>query len=266
MSAISLRDVWVEYGDQIVLERVNLQIAAGTFLSVVGPSGAGKSTFLRLILGQEGPSRGAILIDGKPLPDEPGPDRGVVFQRYSVFPHLTVLGNVLIAFEFAGSPLLSRLTGAARRNAIAESEKLIEEVGLTPHRDKYPSALSGGMQQRLAIAQAVARKPRALLLDEPFGALDPGTRVQMHQLIRSLWRDCGMTVIMVTHDLKEAFNLGTRLVAFDKPRRDPQAPGRFGATVTYDLDLTRDGPVPVLGVLKPLTAKPEPNHVQGEMP
>src|SRR5262249_34879262 len=110
MSAISLRDVWVEYGEQIVLECVNLQIAAGTFLSVVGPSGAGKSTFLRLILGQEGPSRGAILIDGKPLPDEPGPDRGVVFQRYSVFPHLTVLGNVLIGFEFAGSPLLSRFT------------------------------------------------------------------------------------------------------------------------------------------------------------
>jgi NitT/TauT family transport system ATP-binding protein len=97
MSAISLRDVWVEYGEQIVLERVNLQIAAGTFLSVVGPSGAGKSTFLRLILGQERPSRGSILIEGKPLPDEPGPDRGVVFQRYSVFPHLTVLGNVLIA-------------------------------------------------------------------------------------------------------------------------------------------------------------------------
>jgi NitT/TauT family transport system ATP-binding protein len=177
-----------------------------------------------------------------------------------------VLGNVLIAFEFAGSPLLSRLTGAARRAAIAESEKLIEEVGLTPHRDKYPSALSGGMQQRLAIAQAVARKPRALLLDEPFGALDPGTRIQMHQLIRALWRDCGMTVIMVTHDLKEAFNLGTRLIAFDKPRRDPQAPGRFGATVTYDLDLTRDGPVPVLGFLKPLTAKQEPNQLQGDMP
>jgi len=88
----------------------------------------------------------------------------------------------------------------------------------------------------------------------------------MHQLIKALWRDCGMTVIMVTHDLKEAFNLGTRLIAFDKPRRDPQAPERFGATVTYDLDLTRDGPVPVLGFLKPLTAQQEPNHLQGDMP
>src|SRR5262245_59140871 len=101
---ISVRNVWVEYGDQIVLGRINLDIAAGTFLSVVGPSGAGKSTFLRLILGQEHPTRGTILLDDTPLPGEPGPDRGVVFQRYSVFPHLTVLGNVLIAFEFAGSP------------------------------------------------------------------------------------------------------------------------------------------------------------------
>jgi NitT/TauT family transport system ATP-binding protein len=230
---------------------------------VVGPSGAGKSTFLRMILGQERPSRGTITLDGAPLPDEPGPDRGVVFQRYSVFPHLTVLGNVLIAFEVADSRFLSRLTGARRRAAVAESERLIAEVGLTAHRDKYPSALSGGMQQRLAIAQAIARRPRVLLLDEPFGALDPGTRTQMHDLIKPLWRDCGMTVIMVTHDIKEAFGLGTRLIAFDKPRHDPQAPGRFGATVTYDLDLTRDGPVPVLGFLKTPTATQGSNTMQG---
>jgi NitT/TauT family transport system ATP-binding protein len=106
------------------------------------------------------------------------------------------------------------------------------------------------MQQRLAIAQALARKPRVLLLDEPFGALDPGTRVQMHTLIKALWKDCGMTVIMVTHDIKEAFALGTRVLAFDKPRKDPQAADRFGATITYDLDLRRDSPVPVLGISK----------------
>jgi NitT/TauT family transport system ATP-binding protein len=93
-----------------------------------------------------------------------------------------------------------------------------------------------------------------LLLDEPFGALDPGTRAQMHALIKPLWRDCGMTVIMVTHDLKEAFALGTRLIAFDRPRIDPQAPGRFGAVVTYDLDLTRNSAVPVLGFSKPIDA------------
>jgi NitT/TauT family transport system ATP-binding protein len=254
MSAISVCDVWVEYGDQIVLERINLEIASGTFLSVVGPSGAGKSTFLRLILGQERPSRGAILLDGAPLPSEPGADRGVVFQRYSVFPHLTVLANVLIAYEFEASKFLARLKGRARRAATAKSETLLEAVGLAPHRDKYPSALSGGMQQRLAIAQALARAPRVLLLDEPFGALDPGTRAQMHALITPLWRQHGMTVIMVTHDIKEAFGLGTRVVALDRSRRDPQAPGRFGAIVTYDLDLTRDTPVPVLRFSKPLEA------------
>jgi NitT/TauT family transport system ATP-binding protein len=254
MSAISVRDVWVEYGDQIVLERINLEIASGTFLSVVGPSGAGKSTFLRLILGQERPSRGAILLDGAPLPSEPGADRGVVFQRYSVFPHLTVLANVLIAYEFEASKLLARLKGRARRAATAKSETLLEAVGLAPHRDKYPSALSGGMQQRLAIAQALARAPRVLLLDEPFGALDPGTRAQMHALITPLWRQHGMTVIMVTHDIKEAFGLGTRVVALDRSRRDPQAPGRFGAIVTYDLDLTRDTPVPLLRFGKPIEA------------
>jgi NitT/TauT family transport system ATP-binding protein len=248
MSAIVVRDLWLEYGDQIVLERINLNIAAGGFISLVGPSGAGKSSFLRMILGQEQPTRGAILLDGKPLQAEPGPDRGVVFQRYSVFPHLSVLRNVLVAFEFEGSPLLGQLRGEARRAARAKSMALLEEVGLAEHAGKYPSALSGGMQQRLAIAQALARKPRVLLLDEPFGALDPGTRVQMHQLIKALWKDCGMTVIMVTHDIKEAFALGTRVIAFDRPRKDPQAANRYGATITYDLDLRRDSAVPVLGL------------------
>ena len=250
MSALSFRNVWVEYGDQIVLERINVEIASGTFLSVVGPSGAGKSTFLRLILGQERPSQGAVLLDGAPFPAEPGPDRGIVFQRYSVFPHLTVLGNVLISHEFEQSPVAARLLGAARRQAIEKSREMIEAVGLGPHCDKYPSALSGGMQQRLAIAQALARRPRVLLLDEPFGALDPGTRAQMHALIKPLWQDLKMTIVMVTHDIREAFGLATRLIALDRPRRDPQAPERYGARITYDLDLNRDCAVPILGFLR----------------
>lgn len=250
MSALSFKNVWVEYDKQIVLERINLDIASGTFLSVVGPSGAGKSTFLRLILGQERPSQGAVLLDGKPFPAEPGPDRGIVFQRYSVFPHLTVLGNVLLGYEFAMRPITARLIGSARKDAIEQSRQIIEAVGLGAHTDKYPSALSGGMQQRLAIAQALAKRPRVLLLDEPFGALDPGTRSQMHALIKPLWRDLKMTIVMVTHDIKEAFGLATRLITLDKVRRDPQAPERYGAKITYDLDLTRDSIVPVLGFLK----------------
>ncbi len=258
-STIVFRDVWVEYGDQIVLERINLTISPGSFVSLVGPSGAGKSTMLRMILGQERPTRGQILLDSKPMPAEPGPDRGVVFQRYSVFPNLTVLGNVLLGFEFGASPFTARLFGDARKAAIAECDRLIAEVGLTEHRGKYPSALSGGMQQRLAIAQAIAKKPKVLLLDEPFGALDPGTRIQMHELIRFLWKDCGMTIVMVTHDIKEAFALATRLIALDKKRGDPQAPQRYGAVITYDLDLTRDSAVPVLGFSKPL--KPPPGSL-----
>ncbi|MGJ4958966.1 ABC transporter ATP-binding protein [Bradyrhizobium sp. HKCCYLRH2015] len=250
MSTLSFRNVWVEYGNQVVLERINLEIASGAFLSIVGPSGAGKSTFLRLILGQERPTQGSVLLDGQPFPAEPGPDRGIVFQRYSVFPHLTVLGNVLLSYELAGSPFTARLFGTARKQAIENSRALIEAVGLGAHTDKYPSALSGGMQQRLAIAQALAKQPRVLLLDEPFGALDPGTRAQMHGLIKPLWREHNMTIVMVTHDIKEAFGLATRLIALDRPRKDPQAPERFGARITYDLDLTRDSAVPVLGFIR----------------
>src|SRR3984957_10778172 len=162
MSALSFRNVWVEYGSQIVLERINIEIASGTFLSVVGPSGAGKSTFLRLILGQERPSLGTVLLDGEPFPAEPGPDRGIGFQRYSVFPHLTVLGDVLVGYYFEPSLLMARLFGPARRQAIEKCEAMIEGVGLAEPRNKYPSALSGGMQQRLGIAQALGRGPRGV--------------------------------------------------------------------------------------------------------
>jgi NitT/TauT family transport system ATP-binding protein len=265
MGAISLRNVWVEYGDQIVLERITLEVAAGGFVAIVGPSGCGKSTLLRLILGQERPTRGSIELDGKPLPAEPGPDRGIVFQRYSVFPHLTVLGNVLVGYDFAGSRLLGRLTGAARRAAIEQAHVLLKAVGLEDHAAKYPSALSGGMQQRLAIAQAIAGKPRVLLLDEPFGALDPGIRAHMHELIRPLWREHAMTILMVTHDLKEAFALGTRLIVLDRWREDPQAQERFGAVITYDLDLTRDRDVAVLHGVSVARGQTPPADVRAQV-
>lgn len=252
MSAISVKNLWVEFGPQIVLENVNLQIESGAFLSIVGPSGCGKSTFLRIVLGQAQATRGTILMDGAPLANEPGPDRGVVFQRYSVFPHLTAIQNVLSAYEFSQSPFIGKLFGARRRAALEEARALIEAVGLGEHADKYPSMLSGGQQQRLAIAQALAKQPKVLLLDEPFGALDPGTRKQMHALLKPIWKERGMTVIMVTHDLKEAFGLGTRVLAFDKPRRDPHAPERYGARVTYDFNLDPNSPVPVLGFSRPL--------------
>lgn len=236
---LKLSDVWVEYGDKIVLEQINLTIEEGAFVSVIGPSGAGKSSLLRLALGQEAPSRGKIMLDGVPLPPECGPDRGVVFQHYSVFPHLSALGNVMFGLECAQSPLLAKLSGAARRQAREEASQMLEEVGLQDNMHAYPAQMSGGMQQRLAIAQALIKRPRILLLDEPFGALDPGIRNDMHQLITRLWSDYELTVIMVTHDIGEAFKLGTRVLTLDKWRHDPHAPHRYGAKVVYDIPLTR---------------------------
>jgi NitT/TauT family transport system ATP-binding protein len=238
MSLITVRDVHMTYDDARVLERVNLEIGEGEFCAVVGASGCGKTTFLRMLLSQERPSRGAIYLDGAPLADEPTADRGVVFQRYSVFPHLSVADNLILNAEFRSAPATGRLFGAARRQALADVEEMLDGVGLTHARNLFPKSLSGGMQQRLAIAQALLAKPKVLLLDEPFGALDPGTRADMHKIMLGLWKSRNMTIFMVTHDLHEGFRLGTRLLVFDKPRWDPQDPTAYGATITYDLPLT----------------------------
>ncbi|MPW22468.1 ATP-binding cassette domain-containing protein [Paraburkholderia sp. CNPSo 3157] len=238
---IEIRNLWKQYGDQVVLERLNLRIAEGEFCSMVGASGCGKSTFLRLLLGQERPTRGRILLDGEPLPPEPDPHRGVVFQRYSVFPHLSVLRNVMLGLELPHAPFTGRLFGARRRLARDEAIAMLARVGLSDSLDKYPHQLSGGMQQRLALAQALVMKPRVLLLDEPFGALDPGIRRDMHELLIALWREARLTVFMVTHDLKEGFTLGSRVLVFDKVRIDPQAPQAYGARITYDIPLERNG-------------------------
>jgi len=236
---LSLRNVWLEYGDKVILERVEFDVAQGEFVLIVGPSGAGKSSLLRVVLGQEQPTRGQILLDGNPMPRECGPDRGVVFQRYSVFPHLTVLQNVLVGLEYSRAPLLARLFGAKRTQALAEAREMLDAVGLADHANAYPAQMSGGMQQRLAIAQTLIMRPRIVLLDEPFGALDPGIRGDMHRLITRLWREHGLTILMVTHDIKEAFSLGTRVLTVDKRRHDPHAPHRFGSTAVYDLRLDR---------------------------
>lgn len=237
MSAVTLTNVWKEYGKDVVLERINLHVASGEFVTIVGASGCGKTTFLRMLLGEENPTRGQLLLDEEPMPSEPGPDRGVVFQKYSVFPHQTALKNVMMGDELSQSPLLGRLFGPARRRARERAMEMLGAVGLENAAGKYPTELSGGMQQRLAIAQALMKEPRILLLDEPFGALDPGIRLEMHELITRLWEDRKLTVFMVTHDLQEGFTLGSRLLVFDKVRHDPHAPNAYGANITYDLSL-----------------------------
>ncbi len=235
MTAVVLEKIWKEYGDQIVLENIDIRIESGSFVALVGPSGCGKTTLLKMLLGEEKPTTGRILLDGTPLKPEPDWDRGVVFQRYSVFPHLTVLGNVLVGREFEQSLFWGRLFGDKRRRAIEDARALLKAVGLSDHENKFPAALSGGMQQRLALAQALMRKPKVLLLDEPFGALDPGIRAEVHAVMNELWMAEGITVVMVTHDLSEAFRLGTRVIALERRRNRPEEKERYGATIAHDI-------------------------------
>lgn len=241
MSFVSVRDIFQTYDRRPIIERVNLDVQEGEFISIVGASGCGKSTFLRLLLAQERPTRGEIRIGGAEPAREPGLDRGVVFQRYSVFPHLTVRENI-VAGESMRRPW-GRYFGAELKKARARADETLSRIGLDHVAENYPATLSGGMQQRLAIGQALSAKPRVLLLDEPFGALDPGTRLSMHGFLHELRDDTGMTVFMVTHDLEEAFKLGDRVLVFDKPRWDPHDPSAYGATITYDFD-ARDGGIP----------------------
>ena len=235
MSIIEANNLWKEYDKNIVLEQVNVSVKEGEFITIVGTSGCGKTTFLRMLLGVEQATRGELLLDGKPFPQEPGEDRGIVFQKYSVFPHLTVLKNTMLGAEFQHSRFLGKLFGQQRQRAEARARDILDSVGLSHSLHLYPHELSGGMQQRLAIAQALMKKPRILLLDEPFGALDPGIRADMHELILKLWKKTGLTIFMITHDLQEGFYLGTRLWVFDKKRLDVQNPNAYGACITYDI-------------------------------
>lgn len=254
MPLLELKNLEKHYGNQVVLERLNVQVEEGEFVSIVGASGCGKTTFLKMLLGTEAQSKGQLLLDGEPLAQEPDAQRGIVFQRYSVFPHLTVLGNVMLADEFSEARWFGRVWGRKRHAIRERARAMLDQVGLLAAQDKYPHQLSGGMQQRLALAHALVKQPRILLLDEPFGALDPGIRGEMHQLISDLWQRHRLTIFMITHDLKEGFSLGSRLWVFDKVRHDPQAPDAYGACITYDIPLDRPpaGKVrPINGVVRP---------------
>jgi NitT/TauT family transport system ATP-binding protein len=235
MSLLCVKNLWKEYGNAVVLERINASVKEGEFITIVGASGCGKTTFLKLLLGTEQQTRGELLLDGKPIAHEPGPDRGIVFQRYSVFPHLTVLQNALIGPELRNSRFSGYLFGMKGKKEKARAKAMLEHVGLRTALHKYPFELSGGMQQRLAIVQSLMLQPRILLLDEPFGALDPGIRKDMHNLLLALWKETGLTIFMTTHDIREGFYLGTRLWVFDKERIDYQAPDAYGARITFDL-------------------------------
>jgi len=178
----------------------------GEFISILGPSGCGKSTILRLIAGlspQHPATSGEVLIEGRPVTG-PGADRGMVFQDYTSFDHRTVLENVAFGLECRGVP---------RAERVAIAREWIGRVGLDvkDDADKYPHQLSGGMRQRVAIARTLVLRPRIILMDEPFGALDPSTRLKMQNLLVELWRELEATVFFITHSIEEAVYLGDRV-------------------------------------------------------
>ena len=234
MALIQFEKVSVSYGapSHPVLSTIDLSIEEGEFVCLLGQTGCGKSTLLRVVLGSEQPCAGRVLIDGTEH-DQPDPICGYVPQKYSLFPDKTVMGNITFGPEVSEFNLLTRLTPRyfrQRREFRRQAMQYIRRIGLQDSdAGKYPDQLSGGMQQRVAIAQALVNRPRILLLDEAFSALDPGTRRDMQVLIRQLWRGTGVTLVFVTHNTQEALQLGTRVIVL--ARETPN----HGSRVVLDL-------------------------------
>jgi NitT/TauT family transport system ATP-binding protein len=217
---VKLEDIYQRYPRDgkitTILNDIDLKVRPKELVTLVGPSGCGKTTLLRLIMGWERAKSGTLLIDGA-VAGPPNRDRGIVFQKYSLFPHLTVLENVIFGLELEQIPFLWKYIwypGYLRRRKawVDEAMTFLERMRLGDHADKHPHELSGGMQQRVAIAQALIMKPKIILMDEPFGALDPGTREDMQVFLLELWEQYDMTIFFVTHDLEEALFLGTRII------------------------------------------------------
>ncbi|MGD1059641.1 MAG: ABC transporter ATP-binding protein [Solirubrobacteraceae bacterium] len=234
MALIEIDDISVAYGTpaKSVLDGVSLRIEEGEFVCVLGQTGCGKSTLLRLVLGSEKPLAGRILIDGVEH-HQPDRTRGYVPQKYSLFPDKTVLDNITFGPELCEFSFLGHFTPRffrRRRELRSAAFDYLRRIGLRESDSrKYPDQLSGGMQQRVAIAQALMTKPRILLMDEAFSALDPGTRRGMQDLIRELWKATGTTILFVTHNTQEALRLGTRVIVLAK-----ESPER-GSCVKLDL-------------------------------
>ena len=207
----------------VALDRLSLDIADGEFVTVVGPSGCGKSTAMNIAAGLVEPSAGRMLVDGRPV-HGPGPERGVIFQQYALFPWLTVRQNVEFGLRIAGMK-------RAQRREVADY--FMDLVGLRPFADSLPKTLSGGMKQRCAIARAYAVNPGILLMDEPFGALDALTRVQLQDRLLDAWSRERRTVMFITHDVDEAVYLANRVVVM------AAGPGRLHKVVPVELPYPR---------------------------
>lgn len=206
-----------------VLEDINITIPEGEFLVIVGHSGCGKSTLLKIIAGLEQADTGTLTVDGKPI-SKPGNDRGMIFQEHRLFPWMTIEKNVQLG--------LSKSLSAAKKKQI--SDEYLDLVKLNDFKKAYPKQLSGGMSQRAAIARSLATQPQILLLDEPFGALDALTKIELQNEILKIRKECRNTMIMVTHDIEEAVFLADRVVVMSS------RPGRIKDIVDIKLPSYRD--------------------------
>ena len=225
---IEISDVSIVFGKGVdayqATEQTSITIKAGEFVCILGPSGCGKSTLLNAVAGYVEPTTGEVTVDGKRVKG-PGPDRGMVFQQYSLLPWKTVYENVAFG---------PRMAGHTRTEAGSTANTFLELVGLKKFGNRYPAELSGGMQQRVGIARALANYPSVLLMDEPFGALDAQTRLMMQESLLDIWRNFGTTVVFVTHDVDEAVFLADRVLIMSA------APGRIIEDVQVGLPRPRN--------------------------
>ena len=189
-------------GKVTALKDINFETYKREFVCVIGPSGCGKSTLIRILAGLETQTSGNVLIDGEAV-EGPGPDRGMVFQGYTLFPWLSVKDNVMFGLE---------MSGHSKATSEEQAFQWIDLVGLSKFSNAYPHQLSGGMKQRVAIARALANQPRILLMDEPFGALDAQTRAKMQSYLHEIWKNIDVTILFITHDLDEAVFLADRVL------------------------------------------------------
>lgn len=242
--ALEIRNVSHRFGDFPVLDRINLKIWPGQIVAIVGPSGCGKSTLLKAILGTHPPSEGEILADGQPVT---GPTRnvGIVFQQYSLYDFLTAEGNVAFGLKLDQSSFFSRLALfpkylKQRRQHLTQAREFLEKVGLEHACGKYPGEMSGGMKQRVAVAQALIMRPKVVLLDEPFGALDEAMREELQYMLLGFYQENlqrkregkrpEYTILMVTHELNEAIFVADRVIGMSRFHTE----GNQGATIVYD--------------------------------
>lgn len=235
---LQLDNVSKSYDGKVIINDINIAIRKNELCSVVGPSGCGKSTLLRLVLGQEKPTTGTIKMNKDEI-GIPDPDRGIVYQLYSLFPHLTVIDNITYGLRMI-TTVANRIIH--RKEYYDEGMTFLNKVGLSEHAHKYPHQLSGGQRQRVAIAQAFIMKPKVLLMDEPFGALDPGVRESMQVFLLELWEEFDMTIFFVTHDLAEAAYVGTRVLGLTQYYDDGTGCNTFqthGARIISDYYLSK---------------------------